>query len=167
MVDSSPHGALGGLKTPPLAISTHSGKKLTSRSDVNAAHWVQHARDPVAFREAVGVALGECKCTAVVEVGMQPHLTQHVATNASASEAAVTAASTLRKGHDDSTRLFEAIGQLWCASVEVVLEGLIPTGDEARVPVTPFRGSRFWLPESATAPRARGGAPPPKRRVLQ
>eukprot|EP00966_Prymnesium_polylepis_P067084 1557332-Prymnesium_polylepis.1 len=61
-------------------------------------------------------------------------------------------------------QLFEAIGALWCAAVDVGLESLLPAGTEARVPVTPLAGSRFWLPESATAPRVPAARPKKARR---
>eukprot|EP00966_Prymnesium_polylepis_P142765 3296294-Prymnesium_polylepis.1 len=57
-LDSSAHGSVfGGLKSLPLVISTHTGRPLSERADVHAAHWVRHARDPVAFRDAVSLAL--------------------------------------------------------------------------------------------------------------
>jgi acyl transferase domain-containing protein/acetyltransferase-like isoleucine patch superfamily enzyme len=156
-------GQANGDAFRPKVISTLSGDVLTELPP--ATHWREHARYAVLFEQAITKATSELACSVVVEVGMQAHLTPH-AMAFPTNGTPIVAIPTLQKGFDDAARLLDAAGSLFAAGLAVSFDALIPTGRMVQLPVVPFVGSPFWLPEVSAPPikglhQTRPSPPPP------
>ncbi|WP_219566102.1 type I polyketide synthase, partial [Streptomyces griseus] len=110
----------------------------------SAAYWVEHARRPVRFADAVGVARG-LGVRVWAEVGPQPALSAAL----DVREGEVVA-SFLRRDRDQATTLLTGLSRLHVHGVDVVWDSWVPRGtDSVDLPTYAFQRRRYWLEGSA------------------
>ncbi|WP_234345520.1 hypothetical protein, partial [Streptomyces griseus] len=106
--------------------------------------WVEHARRPVRFADAVGVARG-LGVRVWAEVGPQPALSAAL----DVREGEVVA-SFLRRDRDQATSLLTGLSRLHVHGVDVVWDSWVPRGtDSVDLPTYAFQRRRYWLEGSA------------------
>ncbi|MFJ7527880.1 type I polyketide synthase [Streptomyces griseus] len=105
----------------------------------SAAYWVEHARRPVRFADAVGVARG-LGVRVWAEVGPQPALSAAL----DVREGEVVA-SFLRRDRDQATSLLTGLSRLHVHGVDVVWDSWVPRGtDSVDLPTYAFQRRRYW-----------------------
>ncbi|MFE3485915.1 type I polyketide synthase, partial [Streptomyces griseus] len=110
----------------------------------SAGYWVEHARRPVRFADAVGVARG-LGVRVWAEVGPQPALSAAL----DVREGEVVA-SFLRRDRDQATSLLTGLSRLHVHGVDVAWDQWVSrTGPLVEVPTYAFQRRRYWLEGSA------------------
>ncbi|MFE7000575.1 type I polyketide synthase [Streptomyces griseus] len=105
----------------------------------SAGYWVEHARRPVRFADAVGVARG-LGVRVWAEVGPQPALSAAL----DVREGEVVA-SFLRRDRDQATSLLTGLSRLHVHGVDVVWDSWVPRGtDSVDLPTYAFQRRRYW-----------------------
>ncbi|MFL0022232.1 type I polyketide synthase [Streptomyces sp. NBUL23] len=105
----------------------------------SAAYWVEHARRPVRFADAVGVARG-LGVRVWAEVGPQPALSAAL----DVREGEVVA-SFLRRDRDQATSLLTGLSRLHVHGVDVAWDSWLPRGtDSVDLPTYAFQRRRYW-----------------------
>jgi acyl transferase domain-containing protein/nucleoside-diphosphate-sugar epimerase/acyl carrier protein len=141
---------VGGLpwQVPHTPVFSALTGQLEGAALASSAFWRRHAREPVRWSDTVR-ALAEHGVDAYLELGPHPVLT-------SSGPAVVDDGlwrGTLRRGGDDVTEIFTAVGAMWALGVPVDLEGLQPRVDRIPLPAAPLRREHHWLPgDHAAAP---------------
>ncbi|WSL56800.1 SDR family NAD(P)-dependent oxidoreductase [Streptomyces sp. NBC_01725] len=132
---------IGELSFAPAQIpvvSTVSGE-LAGADFGSAAYWVEHARRPVQFADAVQVAR-ELGVRVWAEVGPQPALSAVMPER----EGEVVTAF-MRRDRDQQTGVLTGLARLHVHGVEVDWEKLIPAAGRVEVPTYAFQRRRYWL----------------------
>ncbi|NEB54220.1 SDR family NAD(P)-dependent oxidoreductase, partial [Streptomyces griseus] len=105
----------------------------------SAGYWVEHARRPVRFADAVGVARG-LGVRVWAEVGPQPALSAAL----DVREGEVVA-SFLRRDRDQATSLLTGLSRLHVHGVDVAWDSWLPRGtDSVDLPTYAFQRRRYW-----------------------
>jgi acyl transferase domain-containing protein len=111
-----------------------------------AAYWLQHCREPVLFAEGVK-SLQEIGCTAFLECGAKPVLSPMLLANAVESKQIF---ASVRPKQADS--LLHCAAQLYVGGFDLDWQQVFvesPKGARPVLPVYPFSGKRYWLPDQA------------------
>ena len=146
-----------GLDYQPLQkrlVSNLNGTVLEPGEVLDASYWMRHIRQPVRFTAGID-AISGLGCGAMLELGPHPVLTpmgqQCWARSAIAAEAddePVWVAS-LRREHDDETRMLSAAADLFVGGVALDFEALEgkDIAHRVRVPLPnyPFQRKRYWV----------------------
>ncbi|MFE6880472.1 type I polyketide synthase, partial [Streptomyces sp. NPDC057677] len=112
----------------------------------SAAYWVEHARQPVRFADAVARAR-EWGVRVWAEVGPQPALSA-----AMGDREGEVVASFLRRDRDQVTGVLNGLARLHVHGVEVDWDRWVPrTGELPDVPTYAFQRRRYWVAGSAGA----------------
>nr|WP_242572435.1 type I polyketide synthase [Streptomyces sp. NP-1717] len=138
--------ALGDLSFAPAQIpvvSTVSGE-LAGADFGSAAYWVEHARRPVQFADAVEVAR-ELGVRVWAEVGPQPALS---AAMPEISGEVITAF--MWRDRDQVTGVLTGLARLHAHGVEVDWQKLVPSVRPAEVPTYAFQRRRYWAAPGAS-----------------
>ncbi len=139
---------LHGLTPQNTAIPFYSTVTTTALAGtiLHAHYWADNLREPVCFSQTVQHALSEGhRCFLEVhpaQVLLRPmqEVIEHVG-----AEAAVY--TSLRRGNDGATALFQTLGNLYRDGYAVQWEGLYPTdGHYVHLPMTAWQRQRCWLP---------------------
>ncbi|WP_405824957.1 SDR family NAD(P)-dependent oxidoreductase [Streptomyces sp. NBC_00838] len=138
--------ALGDLSFAPAQIpvvSTVSGE-LAGADFGSAAYWVEHARRPVQFADAVEVAR-ELGVRVWAEVGPQPALS--AAMPESGGEV-ITAF--MRRDRDQVTGVLTGLARLHAHGLEVDWQKVVPLVRPVEVPTYAFQRRRYWAAPGAS-----------------
>ncbi|MFB8402644.1 SDR family NAD(P)-dependent oxidoreductase, partial [Streptomyces sp. NPDC055912] len=126
-------------------VSTVSGEPADAGFG-SAAYWVEHARKPVRFADAVDRAR-ELGARVWAEVGPQPALSA-----AMGDREGEVVASFLRRDRDQVTGVLTGLARLHVHGVEVAWDHWVPrTGELPDVPTYAFQRRRYWVAGSAGA----------------
>ncbi|WP_405826869.1 SDR family NAD(P)-dependent oxidoreductase [Streptomyces sp. NBC_00838] len=132
--------ALGDLSVAPAQIpvvSTVSGE-VAGVEFGSAAYWVEHARRPVQFADAVEVAR-ELGVRVWAEVGPQPALSA-----AMPERDCEVITAFMRRDRDQVTGVLTGLARLHVHGVEVGWEKLVPSVRPVEVPTYAFQRRRYW-----------------------
>ncbi|WP_051342965.1 type I polyketide synthase [Pseudonocardia spinosispora] len=141
-----------------------------SRGD--AESWVRHSIGPVDFEAALRTAAGRAR-PAFLEVGPGRALAR--AAKSVFGDETPSAATLPGPRHGALAALFDALGALWCAGVDVTMAGTRPSGARLiPLPGHPWNRKRYWMDppgapaveqgdssEPSPVPRPSAGAPRP------
>ncbi|MFD5372666.1 SDR family NAD(P)-dependent oxidoreductase, partial [Streptomyces sp. NPDC127103] len=126
-------------------VSTVSGEPADAGFG-SAAYWVEHARKPVRFADAVDRAR-ELGARVWAEMGPQPALSA-----AMGDREGEVVASFLRRDRDQVTGVLTGLARLHVHGVEVAWDHWVPrTGELPDVPTYAFQRRRYWVAGSAGA----------------
>ncbi|MFJ5227415.1 type I polyketide synthase [Streptomyces sp. NPDC088400] len=126
-------------------VSTVSGE-LAGVDFGSAAYWVEHARQPVRFSEAVDTAR-ELGARVWAEVGPQPALSAVME-----ERAGEVVASFMRRDRDQVTSVLTGLARLHVHGVEVDWDRWVPrTRQPVEVPTYAFQRRRYWLEASVSS----------------
>lgn len=126
-------------------ISNVTGQEASDEMST-AAYWLQHCREPVLFAEGVK-SLQEIGCTAFLECGAKPVLSPMLLANAVESKQIF---ASVRPKQADS--LLHCVAQLYVGGFDLDWQQVFvesPKGARPVLPVYPFSGKRYWLPDQA------------------
>jgi len=133
-------------------ISNVTGRVLAD-GELGADYWLRHARGTVKFRDGIETALMQLGCNIFVEVGVQPHLQQHIRDIAEAAQkpgsVPPTLVPTLRKGTDSFLSAHIAVAALYIAGAPIAWETLAEGGQPVRVPPPQLNPKQFWIDAQA------------------
>jgi acyl transferase domain-containing protein/acyl-CoA synthetase (AMP-forming)/AMP-acid ligase II/alpha-beta hydrolase superfamily lysophospholipase/acyl carrier protein len=150
------------LRDPTMRIiSSVTGKLVQPQEMVAAGYWRRHLRETVQFAAGAD-AIAREGCEFALEIG--PAATLHAMSTMGADSGKLVWLPSVRPGHDAWQSLFDALGRLYVAGVDVDWAGVDRDYPRRRVslPTYPFHGTRYWLtPASAEAELER--SPPPHR----
>jgi acyl transferase domain-containing protein/acyl carrier protein len=150
-------GALAGLEPRPAGIpmvSTVTGDRVAG-TDLDADYWGRNLIRPVLFAPAIR-RLVETGHRVFLEVSPHPALSRDV--QASAAEAEVAVAGSLRRRQPDDVAMAIGLGRLYaagCAPDWQAVNG--PDGRFVPPPAYPWRRKRYWM--DARSGRRRNGGP--------
>jgi acyl transferase domain-containing protein len=111
-----------------------------------AAYWLQHCREPVLFAEGIK-SLQQIGCTAFLECGAKPVLSPMLSANAVESQQIF---ASVRPKQADS--LLHCAAQLYAGGFDLDWQQVFvepPKGARPVLPVYPFSGKHYWLPDQA------------------
>lgn len=126
-------------------ISNVTGQAVSDEMST-AAYWLQHCREPVLFAEGVK-SLQKIGCTAFLECGAKPVLSPMLLANAVESKQIF---ASVRPKQADS--LLHCAAQLYVGGFDLDWQQVFvepPKGVRPVLPVYPFSGKRYWLPDQA------------------
>ncbi|ABD88581.1 hybrid non-ribosomal peptide synthetase/type I polyketide synthase [Rhodopseudomonas palustris] len=126
-------------------ISTLSGDLLSGAPD--PAYWRRHAREPVRFASALGVAIAN-GCDCFIEIGPRPLLVSLAGREAHESGLADGLfLASAREGESHPNSLMECLGALYLRGVDFNLEAAFrgPAALPAALPSYPFDRRSYWL----------------------
>jgi phthiocerol/phenolphthiocerol synthesis type-I polyketide synthase D len=126
-------------------ISNVTGQAVSDQMST-AAYWLQHCREPVLFAEGIKF-LQQIGCTAFLECGAKPVLSPMLLANAVESHQIF---ASVRPKQADS--LLHCAAQLYVGGFDLDWQQVFvepPKGTRPVLPVYPFSGKRYWLPEQA------------------
>lgn len=149
-------------------ISNVTGRPITAQQAVDPAYWGRHLRGTVRFADGLAELFGSAG-RVLLEVGPGETLAglarQHPLADAAA--AILSSQAHPQKQAHNERQMASAIGQLWCAGVEIDWAACHPGRAPRRVPLPtyPFQRRSYWtdMPEpgrEAAAPPARGTGDP-------
>ena len=126
-------------------ISNVTGQAVSNEIST-AAYWLQHCRQPVLFAEGIK-SLQQIGCTAFLECGAKPVLSPMLLVNSVESQQIF---ASVRPKQADS--LLHCAAQLYVGGFDLDWPQIFvepPKGEHPVLPVYPFSGKRYWLPEQA------------------
>ncbi|MGR9013706.1 MAG: SDR family NAD(P)-dependent oxidoreductase, partial [Gammaproteobacteria bacterium] len=126
-------------------ISNVTGQAVSNEMST-AAYWLQHCRRPVLFAEGIR-SLQKMDCTAYLECGAKPVLSPMLSANSVESNQVFAG---VRPKQADS--LLHCAAQLYVSGFNLDWQQIIaepPKGARPVLPVYPFSGKRYWLPDQA------------------
>lgn len=126
-------------------ISNVTGQAVSNEMST-AAYWLRHCREPVLFAEGVK-SLQQIGCTAFLECGAKPVLSPMLLANAVESNRIF---ASVRPKQADS--LLHCAARLYAGGFNLDWQQVFveqPKGARPVLPVYPFSGKRYWLPEQA------------------
>ncbi|RKN43856.1 SDR family NAD(P)-dependent oxidoreductase [Streptomyces hoynatensis] len=149
-------------------VSDLTGRLAEPGRFASPAYWLEHARRPVRFADAVATLHG-LGVTAFVEIGPDAQLTPLVADCLPASTPAL-AVPVQRRGRPEAQALDEALTAAWLHGLPVDWRACLTPGgpgDAAPAPAYPvdlptyaFDRRRYWLDPAPGRLRPAGGLPP-------
>lgn len=135
-------------------VSNVTGTLLDSSEHLNEDYWVRHVRSPVAFASGIR-ALMDLGCTAFVELGPTPVLTNLGRKNCPAGADQFQWLPSLKQGKDDREQFAESSAALYSAGANLDWSYLAASGARRiALPTYSFERQRYWLddqPRSLTA----------------
>jgi acyl transferase domain-containing protein/alpha-beta hydrolase superfamily lysophospholipase/acyl carrier protein len=137
------------LRAPAMPIiSNVTGELVQPREIVAAGYWRRQLRETVQFASGVD-AIAREGCEFAVEIGPAP--TACAMSTMGAESGNLVWLPSVRPGHDAWQSLFDALGRLYVAGVDVDWAGVDRDYPRRRVslPTYPFRGRRYWLTPAA------------------
>nr|WRX36519.1 myxalamid-type polyketide synthase MxaB/epothilone polyketide synthase D [Cystobacterineae bacterium] len=143
--------ALEGLRPQPAAITMRSTVTGTTLSgpELLAGYWADNVRQPVRFAQAVQALLDEGHGL-FVEMSPHPLLVPAVEELRLASQRPGVAVGSLRRGQEERSELFEALGKLWVQGHSVTWERLFAAGGRrVPLPTYPWQRQRYWVDAAA------------------
>lgn len=143
------------FRAPTLpVVSGLTGKPASSKEITTARYWRDHIRQPVRFGDAIDWLAANDHST-FVEVGPHPVLSAMV--NGLLTEPEVAVLPSLRRNHDDRTRMLAGLASLHVRGAEVDWVGFHQTrpGRPTPLPTYPFQRQRFWFQPSGSRPTRR------------
>lgn len=157
------HGFATRLAYTPLRYPLASGLLgtiLAPGQTLSADYWRDHARQPVAFDEALrsAHALG---ARAFLEIGPAPVLCGMGAA-VLREEAGLAWLPSLRKGRPERLTMLESLGRLFTLGAKIDWHGVYLGRAVSRVPLPtyPWQRERYWIERTAKAPAKAPAAPP-------
>jgi phthiocerol/phenolphthiocerol synthesis type-I polyketide synthase D len=126
-------------------ISNVTGQAVSDEMST-AAYWLRHCREPVLFAEGIKT-LQQIGCTAFLECGAKPVLSPMLSANAVESQQIFVS---VRPKQADS--LLHCAAQLYAGGFDLDWQQVFvepPKGVRPVLPVYPFSGKRYWLPDQA------------------
>jgi len=137
-------------------ISNVTGAWITAEQATDPQYWAQHLRQPVRFADGVRELL-QGQDAVLLEVGPGRTLSTIVAQQQQrgARQLALATLPQPHKQQSDLVSVFDALGRLWVAGLEVNWESFHGREQLRRVPLPtyPFERQRYWLESTAIAPR--------------
>ncbi|MDP9901727.1 type I polyketide synthase [Variovorax ginsengisoli] len=133
-------------------ISNVTGKPITAQQAIDPAYWGQHLRGTVRFADGVAELL-RAKGRVLLEVGPGETLAGLARQHPLADSAAVILSSQVhpQKQAHNECQMASAMGQLWCAGVDIDWAACHPGRQARRVPLPtyPFQRQSYWtdMPE--------------------
>lgn len=129
-------------------VSTVSGQTLRRGEVIRAPYWVEHARKPVQFLQAIQNADCDSENEIYLEVG--PSTTLTVLTKEILKNKKAQFASSLRKGQGDSQQLSEALAELYLAGAPILWQKLFEPFHcrKVQIPTYAFNRKRYWCNQS-------------------
>ncbi|WP_292435717.1 type I polyketide synthase [Methylobacter sp.] len=131
---------------PFMTLISNSTGQAAGDEMSTAAYWLQHCREPVLFAEGIK-SLQEIGCTAFLECGAKPVLSPMLSANAVESKQVF---ASVRPKQADS--LLHCAAQLYVGGFDLDWQQVFvepPKGARPVLPVYPFSGKRYWLPDQA------------------
>jgi acyl transferase domain-containing protein/acyl-CoA synthetase (AMP-forming)/AMP-acid ligase II/acyl carrier protein len=138
--------ALDGLRPTHATIpfvSTVTGR-MARAEDLGPGYWGRNLRQTVLFAEAVNTLVEE-GCTAFVELGPLPVLTEAIAQVLRQRERPGALVTCLRPREDGQAVSLGPLGALYAAGFPVAWERVNPPGRFVRLPSYPWRHRRHWI----------------------
>ncbi|MFN8546797.1 MAG: SDR family NAD(P)-dependent oxidoreductase [Candidatus Eisenbacteria bacterium] len=135
--------------------SNLSGALIRAEEATDPRYWREHLRRSVRFADNLA-ACGADRTRVLLEVGPGTALSA-MARAASPGSTAIATMRAARGEGDDATTLRQALGQLWCAGVDLAWEQIFSGESRRRVPLPTYRfqRERYWIdgvtPASAVA----------------
>ncbi len=126
-------------------ISNVTGQAVSDEMST-ATYWLQHCRQPVLFAEGIK-SLQQAGCTAFLECGAKPVLSPMLLANFVEQERIF---ASVRPRQADS--LLHCAAQLYVGGFNLNWQQVFvepPKGARPVLPVYPFSGKRYWLPDRA------------------
>jgi acyl transferase domain-containing protein/acyl carrier protein len=130
--------------TLPFLSTVEPGERPGSGLDVD--YWVRNLREPVAFGEAVEVAL-EGGADVFLEVSPHATLARPIQSIAASRGATVACFGSLQRGQDEQRALLVALAGLHVQGVPVDFEALHPGGRVVATPLYAYQRRRYWFGE--------------------
>ena len=131
------------VPTLPL-VCNRTGAVLTAETPLDAQYWRRHSRQPVQFAESVKT-VAQLGCSALMEIGPQPVLTNAAMQAWPDSSAAPQAVVCLRKGTDARRQIAEALAAVYVAGHRPNFAALHhQPRRRCELPTYPFQRRRFW-----------------------
>ncbi len=149
----------GQLARPPALayFSAVSGALWSQPLDVD--YWVRNLRETVLFWDALKAMSADAVDT-FVEVNPHPVLTPFIVDGLASQVPALVALGSLRRDRGGLEELFGAVGELHVRGGFVDWARLCPGPTApAELPTYPWQRQRFWVEETETTRRQRGGHP--------
>ena len=133
------------LRPPQIPLISNLDGREVGDAITKPAYWLDHLRRPVAFARGI-TTLAEAGVETFLEIGPQPTLVALARACAPETGRGRWLAS-LRPGRIDGEQLFETLGELWTAGVDVDLRALDAGRDRRLVaaPTYPFQRRPLWL----------------------
>jgi len=141
------------LRLPQIPfISNVTGTWITDEQAIDPNYWGRHLRQTVRFADGVSALMAEDEYL-LLEVGPGRALcglAQRALTGESRTMILPTILPTLRQStqeQGDDAFLFDTLGQLWLAGVEIDWSGFYQDEQRCRVPLPtyPFERQRYWI----------------------
>lgn len=130
------------LRPPTLPVlSNLTGRPLSAEEAMDAGYWVRHLRGTVRFIDGLKGLTDE---GLLLEVGPGVTLSRLARATGFAETRAI---ATQPETSDGVTGLFQALGRLWAAGVDLTPSVLFEDGGKRRIPLPtyPFERVRLWL----------------------
>jgi acyl transferase domain-containing protein/acyl carrier protein len=151
-------GALAGLEPRPAGIpmvSTVTADRVAG-TDLDADYWGRNLIRPVLFAPAIR-RLAETGHRIFLEVSPHPALLRDVQACATAADAAVTVAGSLRRGQPDDVAMAIGLGRLYAAGCSPDWQAVNGPGGRFVPPAAyPWQRKRYWI-DTRSGRRHNGG----------
>jgi acyl transferase domain-containing protein/acyl carrier protein len=148
-------------------VSGLSGQLLDPAAATDPGYWVEHAREPVRFADAVEaiVARGASVC---VELGPDPVLLAMAETCLADADGAPALVPTLREGRAEPHALAATVAAAQVAGAKVDRRAFFAAAPVKRVPLPtyPFERKRYWEEGAAASPDVRAAGQTPTSHPL-
>lgn len=136
------------LKAPQIPIiSNVTGKLLESYEATSPDYWVNHMRQPVLFEKGIETAL-DSRCSNFIEVGPGYGLSTFVNQILKSRGEQKNVINLLRHPQDevnDELHLLNALGKIWCTSVDLNWENYFEDEIRIKVPAPSYAFERLCL----------------------
>jgi len=125
--------------------SNLSGALIRAEEATDPRYWREHLRRSVRFADNLA-ACGTDRTRVLLEVGPGTALSSMARATTPGSTAIATMRAARGEG-DDATTLRQALGQLWCAGVDLAWDRLFAGESRRRVPLPTYRfqRERYWI----------------------
>ncbi|HEV8638526.1 MAG TPA: beta-ketoacyl synthase N-terminal-like domain-containing protein [Chloroflexota bacterium] len=149
------------LRPPRIPyVSNVSGRWIAAEEATDPGYWGRHARQAVRFADGIGELFGDAD-RLLLEVGPGRTLSG-LARRSGTDRIALASLPHPRDQQSDLASLFQALGELWLAGVDVDWVGRHADEPRRRVPLPtyPFERQRYWIEprRSADQPGTNGRA---------
>lgn len=129
-------------------VSTMTGALACTAEIGDPAYWGQHARRTVRFTDAMGILLAEHPGLILIEIGSGATLASLARQHPALSPENTVISSLPPRGSDADDRIhaYRALGEAWCAGVDVDWKTIIGSAHRRiPLPTYPFQRQRYWI----------------------
>jgi acyl transferase domain-containing protein/NAD(P)-dependent dehydrogenase (short-subunit alcohol dehydrogenase family)/acyl carrier protein len=145
----------GRVPNVPL-YSTAYGQRVEDPTH-DAAYWWANARRPVLLQQALELALSD-GFNSFLEIGPHPVLSSAIKETAAALAQGARVFHCLKRKQPEQLSVQRALGDLYCAGIELDWSRLSPSGQLRELPAYAFQREHFWM-ETEASREARLGRP--------